>query len=164
MGPQELLIVLITSVAPFIEVRGSVPLAYVMEPSDGGARAILLVAALAGNLVIAPAIVPLLGRLEELLMRRKGSPVIGAVARLYDWAVGGVRRRIPDYVRSYGSLGLALFVAVPIPGSGAWSGALIAHLLGLKGVKTIIAIEAGVITAFALLVAAMEGIISVIPH
>ncbi len=164
MSPYEILLILVVSLAPFIEVRGSVPLAYVMEPTDGAARAMLLAAALVGNLIIAPMIMPLLDRLEAILLKSKGVPVIGPVARLYDWAVGGVRRRIPDYVRRYGHLGLALFVAVPIPGSGAWSGTLIAHVLGIKGLKAIIAIEAGVVIAFALLVAAMEGLLSVIPR
>lgn len=163
MSPYEILFILAVSLAPFIEVRGSVPLAYVMEPTDGAARVTLLAAALVGNLVIAPVIMPLLDRLEAFLMKRRGAPVAGSVARLYDWAVGGVRRRIPEYVRRYGHLGLALFVAVPLPGSGAWSGTLIAHVLGIKGLKAIIAVEAGVVTAFALLVAAMEGLFSVVP-
>ncbi len=163
MGPYEVLFILIVSLAPFIEVRGSVPLAYVMEPTDEAARATLLAAALVGNLIIAPVIMPLLDKLEAFLLKRKGVPVIGTVARLYDWAVGGVRKRIPDYVRRYGHLGLALFVAVPLPGSGAWSGTLIAHVLGIKGIKAIIAIEVGVVMAFALLILVMEGIISIIP-
>ncbi len=163
MNPHEVFLILIVSLAPFIEVRGSVPLAYVMEPTDGAARVTLLAAALGGNLIIAPVVMPLLDRLEALLLKRKGTPVIGPLARLYEWAVGGVRKRIPEYVRRYGHLGLALFVAVPLPGSGAWSGTLIAHVLGIKGVKAVVAIEVGVTAAFALLVIAMEGIFSVIP-
>ncbi len=162
MSPREILLILIVSFAPSIEVRGSVPLAYVMEPADSTARVSLLIVALIGNLLIAPVVMPLLDRLEVFLLQRKNSYLIGPVARLYDWAVNGVRKRIPEYVRKYGHLGLALFVAVPVPGSGAWSGTLIAHILGIKGTKAIIAVEIGVITAFTLLVAAMEGLLTVV--
>jgi len=163
MTPREFLLILVISVAPFVEVRGSVPLAYIMEPSNSSARATLLLAALAGNLIIAPAVMPVLDKLEGFLLSRTSSPLIGPIARLYAWAVSGVRRRVPNYVKRYGYLGLALFVAVPVPGSGAWSGTLIAHVLGIKGLKAVAAIEVGVVLAFALLVAAMEGIFSIIP-
>jgi uncharacterized membrane protein len=163
VSPSEIILVMVLSIAPFIEVRGSVPLAYVFEPNDGAARAFLLGFALLGNLLIAPIVLPLLNKLEKFLLNKKTSSLIGPIARLYAWSIGNIRNRIPSYVRKYGHIGLAVFVAIPIPGSGAWSGALIAHILGLKGIKTTAAIEAGVIAAFTMLVLIMEGIASVIP-
>ena len=52
-----------------------------------------------------------------------------------------------DQIQKYGYWGLFLFVAIPLPGTGAWTGALIASLLELDTKKAFLTIAAGVFTA-----------------
>ena len=60
------------------------------------------------------------------------------------------QKKIDKFERKYESLGffaLVLFVAIPLPGTGAWSGCLISWLLGLDKKKSILAIASGVFIA-----------------
>ncbi len=52
-----------------------------------------------------------------------------------------------EQIDKYGYFGLFLFVAIPLPGTGAWTGALLAVLLGMKGRKAFIPIALGVMAA-----------------
>ncbi len=47
----------------------------------------------------------------------------------------------------YGSIGLAIFVGIPLPATGAWTGCLIAWILGLERKKSLLAISLGVVVA-----------------
>jgi len=57
---------------------------------------------------------------------------IGFIARIYDWIVKRTQRKVEPYVKRFGTIGLALFIGVPLPGSGVYSGCLGAYLLGFK--------------------------------
>ena len=52
-----------------------------------------------------------------------------------------------EQIDKYGYFGLFLFVAIPLPGTGAWTGALIASFLNFKFKDSMIAITGGVISA-----------------
>ncbi len=62
-------------------------------------------------------------------------------------------------MQRYGALGLLLFVAVPLPGSGAWTGSLIAVVLGLKKRYAWPAISLGVVIAGVLVTLASAGVL-----
>ncbi len=57
------------------------------------------------------------------------------------------RKKAHPYVQKYGILGLALFVSIPLPGTGAYSGSAAAWLLGLKWKPSFVAVLGGVIFA-----------------
>ncbi len=59
-------------------------------------------------------------------------------------------RKKGEQIVKYGPLGLALFVCIPLPGTGVWTGSLIAYLLGFKTTVAIISLSSG---------AALAGII-----
>ena len=61
----------------------------------------------------------------------------------------------------YGYIALALFVAVPLPATGAWTGCLIAWILGLDRKKSILAIALGVLIAGALILAGTLGVMKI---
>jgi uncharacterized membrane protein len=67
--------------------------------------------------------------------------------RLVRRQVERVRRTGARLIDRYELLGLTLFVAVPLPGTGAYSGVLLAWLLGMKRGASMLAIAAGVIIA-----------------
>jgi len=67
--------------------------------------------------------------------------------RIYRKIISRPQRRIKKYVEKYGELGVALFIAIPLPGSGVYTGALGAYAIGLKFKKFIIADLIGVVIA-----------------
>lgn len=68
-------------------------------------------------------------------------------AKYYNRKVKKTQRKIEPFVRKYGTFGVSLFIAIPLPGSGSYTGALGAYLLGLEYKKFIIANIIGVTIA-----------------
>lgn len=67
-----------------------------------------------------------------------------------------------DQIEKYGYFGLFLFVAIPLPGTGAWTGSLLAVLFGMKPLKSLIAIFCGVVVAGIIISILSVGISGVI--
>ncbi|MEM1681327.1 MAG: small multi-drug export protein [Sulfolobales archaeon] len=134
------IIVFITSMAPVSEVRGAIPLARVLLPSDAEFLLASIISVI-GNLAIAPIVLYTLGYLERTIIKR-----CGVIGRIYERAIKLARRKSKS-VEKYGLLGLTLFVAIPLPATGAWTGSLVAYLLGLSRTKSLLAIEIGVLIA-----------------
>ena len=65
-------------------------------------------------------------------------------------------------VQKYGPLGLLIFVAIPLPGTGAWTGALIAALLDMRLRKAVPSILLGVLIASGIMSAITFGLIKII--
>ena len=70
--------------------------------------------------------------------------------KIMDWLFSKTRTRADAKIRRYEHLGLLVFVAIPLPFTGAWTGALIAYLFDLKFSKSLITILIGVIIAAAI--------------
>lgn len=70
------------------------------------------------------------------------------------------KKKVEKNIESYGLLALAIFVAIPLPATGAWTGTLIAWLLGLKRRRASLAIALGVIIAGIIVTLAITGIIA----
>ncbi len=68
------------------------------------------------------------------------------------WLFARTRRKANEQIRKYEYLGLFLFVAIPIPFTGAWTGALIAYLFDLKLSRSLLAILAGIIVAAVIMI------------
>ena len=105
------------SMLPFTELRGSIPLAITMGMAPWWA----FVVAVAGNLVPVLPILLLLTPGQELLTRF--SRFRARISK--DFTENPWQGRTS---KKYGALGLLLFVAVPLPGTGAWTGALLASV------------------------------------
>ena len=75
-------------------------------------------------------------------------------ARAYEYYAASTQRRIHSSVERWGWLGLAVFIGVPLPGTGAYSGALAGYLVGMSYKKFLIANALGVIMAAAAVTAA----------
>lgn len=144
----EYLIVLLMGLAPISEVRGAIPLARVLFPSNGEFVLASIIAVL-GNLAVAPAVLWVLKYLEKVMVRR-----IKLLEKVY-WRVLGLAHRKTKNVEKYGLLGLTVFVAIPLPATGAWTGSLVAYLLGLPKAKSLLAIETGVLIASLIVYAAV---------
>ncbi len=132
------------SLVPRVELRGSVPLAIAKGYPPLSS---FLACTLANLLVIAPGWLAL-----DLCYHRFFSR--------FPWVrrqVEGVRAKGASYVQRYELVGLALFVSLPVPGTGAYAGTLLAWLLGLPRAKAWAAVAAGVVVAGVLVTVASVG-------
>jgi len=133
--PKEY-IVMIIGALPITEVRGAIPLAlyYGMPMSKAFWLSVL------GNISF---IAPALFLFEPVSIRlRKFKPW----SRFFDWLFERTKKNA-DTIQKYEALGLAIFVAIPLPMTGAWSGVVAASLFKIRFRYAFIAIVAGVIGA-----------------
>lgn len=144
----NLLLVAAVTVLPWIELRGGIPLGVAM----GFDPLVVLAVTVAANcLVIVPGFIAL-----DLLYDRwlsRSAFVRRQVTR--------VREKGKTYVERYELLGLAIFVAIPLPGTGAYAGTLLAWLLGLPRRRAAAAIALGVLGAGVIVTIAVSGIAAI---
>ncbi len=101
-----------------------------------------LLAASLGVLLLSLTLPAVLPYIDRLMLWLEGTS-LGRVARLYLHYVERVRGKASPYVERWGFLGLTVFVAIPLPGTGVWTGALAAYLLGIDLKRTIPALVFG---------------------
>ena len=94
-----------------------------------------------GNMLPIPFILLFLPHAEKWLRNFK------IWSRLMDWLFTKTRKRADAKIRRYEHLGLLIFVAIPLPFTGAWTGALIAYLFNLKYSRSLLTIFIGIIIA-----------------
>ena len=128
--------VFIISMVPLVELRGAVPLG----AAAGIPWTTLFPLAILGNMLPIPLLL-VFG--EKLLAWAETLPPLRKFAAAYKKKLLSKSGEVTKYAR----LGLYLFVAVPLPGTGAWSGALIATLLKMPKTRALLSIFCGVITA-----------------
>ena len=133
--PKEVAVMIIGAL-PILELRWAIPQALFWQMSLP--RAFLL--AVLGNIsFVAPALFlfePVSSRLRKFKIW----------ARFFDWLFERTKKKT-DSIQKYEALGLAIFVAIPLPMTGAWSGVVAASLFKIKFRYAFIAIVAGVIGA-----------------
>ena len=128
------------SAAPIFELRGGIPLALFEYHLEWyWALPICLV----GNLLPVPFILWFLDRAVRVLSR------VEFFRKLIDWFFERTRRK-SSLVERYGWMGLALFVSIPLPVTGAWTGSVAAYLLGIEPKRAFLAITLGVFIAAAI--------------
>lgn len=153
----KICIVLAISMIPLIELRGAIPVAIGMDL--GLEEWFVLLIATIGNLIPVPFIFFFARKFLNWGAKKSWPPLKKfcnfclkkgekAGRKLLDKAHGGVY------------WALFLFVAIPIPGTGAWTGTLAASILDLDFKKTCLAISAGVIVAGTIMLLASLGVIN----
>jgi len=122
---------------PISELRGAIPFALSQGMPWYGA---LLYSAFI-NALVAPVCWIFLSTVHRLLYRW------GWYKRTFDAFVERARGKVHEKVEAWGWLGIAAFVAIPLPVTGAWTGTLGAWILGLDKKKTLLAVIIGVAVA-----------------
>jgi uncharacterized membrane protein len=146
MGILEVLLV---SAMPISEIRGGLPLAlyYGFDPVEA------YILSLIGNILPVPFLILFLEELVKITTRFR------PIDRFYRLIVRRVEKR-REFVEKYGYIGLTFFVAIPLPVTGAWTGSLIAFLLGLDKKKSVIFISMGVSIAGVIVLLTSLGVIN----
>jgi uncharacterized membrane protein len=149
----EILLVSLLGFLPISEIRGAAPLAYVFFRHDLALYVLGLVAGLTGNLVVAPLVLHVLDVFEKkVILRERGPRFLRAVYhRVIDYARKKARKWEKVELAT-----LIVFVAIPFPATGAWTGSLIAYVLGMKKREAILGLNIGVLGAFAIVLAVVE--------
>ncbi|GAA6732861.1 small multi-drug export protein [Thermus oshimai] len=147
---MKALYVLAVAALPLVELRGAIPLGVALGFSLWEAFFL----ALLGNLLVAPLALFLLPYAVGVVVR------VPALARLWEALEARVRLKGEEQVQRLGAFGLFLFVAVPLPGTGAWSGAVLAVVLGLRRRYALLAISLGVVAAGALVLLLTGGAVA----
>lgn len=125
------------SMVPVIELRGAIPYAYL----SGLDLWLAIPVSILGNLVPVPFIIIFIKKIFAWL-RKKSQWLNNLVTKLENRAY-----KKSETVQKHAFWGLFIFVAIPLPGTGAWTGALIAAMLDMRLKRAFPAIALGVLTA-----------------
>lgn len=148
---KEMFLTLLMSAVPIVELRGGIPYGF----AQGLSWWQVYPAAVVGNLLPVPFLI--LGVRQVFAWLRKHSPRLkGLVSRLEAKA-----DKNAAVVQKYEMLGLCILVAIPLPGTGAWTGALVAAMLRMRLKNALPSIALGVLIAGALVTLASMGILAV---
>ena len=139
--------VFIVSMIPLIELRGSV----IVGTAFGLPWMNVLLLSIVGNLIPIPFIL-IFGK--KLIGWLKTLPFLSRFTRWYEQRL----LNKSDTIQKFAFYGLWLFVGIPLPGTGAWSGSVIASLLDVPLKKSIPAVIAGVLTAGIIRTVASRGV------
>lgn len=122
MSLIQILTVIVFAATPVFELRGSIPLAMLTYEADPW---IAYGLAVFGNLLPVPILLLGLNKLIEFSQR------IPWFHRMFEWWTKRTQRKHSKKFERYGAIALILFVAVPLPVTGAWTGSLAAVLFGI---------------------------------
>ena len=132
--------VLIISMIPLIELRGAVPVGVGLQMPVWKVMSIAII----GNMIPVP-IIYLFAR--KVLVWGSDKPVIGKIFTFFleKGEKGG--KKLQDTAKNGLFVALLLFVGIPLPGTGAWTGTLAASILNMGFKKSVIAVMLGVLLA-----------------
>jgi uncharacterized membrane protein len=137
LGFAKELAVLIIAASPIVELRGAIPVAIIGFEMPWQYT---LPLAIIGNLLPVPFILLFLDTASRWLSK------IALFDRFFNWLFERTRRR-GKIIGKYKRIGLALFVAIPLPITGAWTGSLAAVVFGFKFTHAFLSILVGVCIA-----------------
>lgn len=146
LGAGQDVALFLISMIPLIELRGSIPLGAMLDMPWYTVFFISLI----GNLLPIPFIILFVRPIFDWLKK----------TRLFHGLATKLENKLlskADRVTRYEVIGLMIFVAVPLPGTGAWSGAGIAALLGMRLRPALLSIAAGVVIAGIIMTLASYG-------
>ncbi len=145
--PHQLITALI-SMIPLLELRGSILVAGLLKLP----LIQTYIAAVIGNMIPIPFILLFI---EKIFNWMKTVKSISKIPIKLEEKV----MRKSEQIEKYGYLGLFLFVAIPLPGTGAWTGSLLAVLLGLNRKKSLFFVFLGVLTAGLIMTLVSYGVL-----
>ena len=140
--------IFLISLLPVIELRGSIPIGYY----QGLPWYTNMITSIIGNLLPVPFILLFVVKVFEFMKKR--NIMVDFIEKIEKRAMSR-----SDSIANKEFIGLMLFVAIPLPGTGAWTGALIAALLQFNRKKSFMYICIGVLIAASLVTLGVYGVI-----
>lgn len=143
------LYVFLLSMVPVLELRAAIPLGAVLHLNPWITYAVCVV----GNFLPVPFILLFIRRILAWMKTTR------RLAGIANWLEEKAQKH-SEKVMKYASFGLCLFVAVPLPGTGAWTGSLVAALFDIRMRYALPSVFLGVLIAGAIMTLASFGIVS----
>ncbi|MDP8254042.1 MAG: small multi-drug export protein [Candidatus Kaelpia aquatica] len=133
---NNILWVILIAAAPVLELRGAIPLAIKMgfDPYEAFLFSVI------GNILPVPILLFVFSPITERLRR------LSCFSKFFNWLEERTKRKAA-LIEKYEFLGLILFVAIPFPTTGAWTGSFAASIFKMRFKKSFLAITLGVIIA-----------------
>lgn len=146
----EFVFTVLVSMLPVVELRGGIPFGV----AAGLPLPLAVIAAIIGNMLPIPFLILFTRRVFQWL--RRNIPILGKF-------ISKLEKRAEDkkaLVLKYKFWGLLILVAIPLPGTGAWTGALVATVMDLRLKSALPAIFCGVLIAAGIVMLVTLGVIS----
>ncbi len=143
--------IFLISMIPVVELRGAIPVAFAL----GAPLIPAFITSVIGNMLPIPFILWFITPVCNMLKKTK----------LFAWFPRFMERHVEkrrDKITKYAKWGLFIFVAIPLPGTGAWTGALVASFLDFKFKDAFLSIFFGVITAGVIMSLLSYGVLGLI--
>ena len=145
---MKILYIFLISMLPIIELRGAIPVGCAM----GLPWYLNYLICCIGNLLPVPIILLFVARVLDLMKR------IPHLDKIALWVEEKADKYKPQ-VQKYAKWGLFLFVAIPLPGTGAWTGSLVAALLKMDRRGAFVSVMGGVLAAGAIVTMISYGVL-----
>jgi len=145
------IIVFLISMCPILELRGGLIAASLLGMNPWISYVICII----GNIIPIPLILWLINKILNFMRKSKNKRLNGIVK----WLDKKVDKH-KGQIEKFGYLGLVLFVGIPLPGTGAWTGCLIASVLEMDRKKSFIAALIGVFIASVIMMLVSFGLLS----
>ena len=144
------IIVFIISILPVLELRGGLIAASLLgvKPITG------YIVSIIGNIIPVPFILLFINKILEWMRNSK----IKIFNKVSSWLDKKARKH-KNSIEKYGYLGLVLFVGIPLPGTGAWTGCLASSVLEMNRKKSFFAVMLGILMASIIMMIVSYGII-----
>ena len=148
---RAILITILTAMTPVLELRAAIPAgtAAGLEPWQA-----FIIACIA-NMIPVPLIITFARRVI-IILRRRYRKLNSFLLRIQNRA-----KKKGKIIRDYEMLGLIILVAIPLPGTGAWTGALAAAMMKLDLKSAVLSIAAGVLIAGLIVMAITYGVVNI---
>ena len=153
LGISETLVTFLVSMLPVVELRLGIPVGVSLGLPLWKAAVVSVL----GNLLPVPFIIAFIRVIMDWLKN-----VSKMMQRFVSWLEKKGTGPKAERVRRYEFWGLLLFVAIPLPGTGAWTGALVAALLDVRMKHALPPIVLGVLIAAAIVSLATAGVIHLV--
>jgi len=135
---NPVLIIILLTLLPFLELRASIPYGILIANMDWW---FVFLLAVVTNILLAPLLYFFLDKIIHLFF------FIKPFGRWYHRKIESTQKRIKPYVQKYGVPGIGLFIGIPLPGTGVYTGALGSYVLNLGYRRFIYASIIGVLIA-----------------
>lgn len=152
---KNYLIIFLISMVPLIELRGAIPVSQAMQLPIIPSYIICIL----GNMIPVPIIYLFARKFLEWGQNKK---IIGGICRFFLEKGTKAGDKLQSKAGRGIFLALLLFVGIPLPGTGAWTGTLAASFLNMKFKQTVIAVMLGVLLAGLIMMAGSLGLFSAV--
>ncbi len=123
---KELIIVMLLTLIPTLELRAGIPYGFFSLASIPYAWIYVVIVSVVTNILLGPLAYFVLDKFVHLFRKIK------IVDKIYKKKVSHIHEKIFPKTEAYGDIALAFFIGIPFPGTGSYTGALAAYILGIK--------------------------------